>query len=196
MKALTRFVRDTIVGGVLFLVPIMVLLAILGKAHAISSKIVLPLAQRLPSEFVAGLSTPRLLAILLIVLFCFVAGLFARTALARRLADSLEDTVLARIPGYTLTKGMVESMAGTDRGIAREAILVRIEDAWQIGFLVERVEPGHVAVFVPGSPDPMSGSAYILTEDRIKSLDLPIKAALDCVRGAGKGSGAMLRGKL
>jgi uncharacterized membrane protein len=177
-------------------VPIIVLVAILGKAHAISSRIVTPLAERLAFDSIIGVSAPRFLAIALIVLFCFITGLLARTSRARRLQDRLEGTILSRIPGYTLIKGIAESVAGTDRATIRQAVLVRIEDAWQIGLLVDRVEPGHVAVFVPGAPDPKSGSVYFLTEDRIKNVDLSLTSALDCVRGAGKGSGAMLGGKL
>lgn len=189
MNAVTRFVKDTIVGGILFMVPIIVLLAVLGKAHQLSMKIVQPLAD-------AGLGAPRLLAVLFIVLFCFAAGLFSRTPIARRLGDWLEGTILSKVPGYSLAKGIAESVAGTDRALAREVVLVRIEDAWQIAFLVERVEPGHVAVYIPGAPDPTSGAVMYLTEDRIRPLDVPVRAALNLMRGAGKGSEATLRGKL
>ena len=189
MNAIARFIKDTIVGGVLFMVPIIVLLAILGKAHGISMKIVQPLAD-------AGFGTPRLLAVLFIVVFCFAAGLFARTKVARRLGDWLEGTILSKVPGYSLVKGIAESVAGTDRGLAQEVVLVRIEDAWQLAFLVERIEPGHVAVYIPGAPDPTSGAVMFLTEDRIRPLDVPVKTALERLRGVGKGSAAMLRGKL
>lgn len=189
MKIAASFLRDTIVGGVMFLVPIVVIVAILGKAHQLSIKIVTPLAE-------AGVGAPRLLAIVLIVLFCTLSGLFARTRAARRTSDFLEGTILSRIPGYTLMKGMAEGLLGAEGAKGREPVLVRIEDAWQIALLMERVEPGHVAVYIPGSPDPRSGDVFILTEDRIRPLDVPLKSALDSVKNAGKGSNAMLRGKL
>lgn len=189
MNAIARFFKDTIVGGVLFLVPIVVLLAILGKAHGISIKIVQPLAD-------AGLGAPRLLAVLFVVVFCFAAGLFARTRVARRLGDWLEGTILSKVPGYSLVKGIAESVAGSDRALAREVVLVRFDDAWQIAFLVERIEPGHVAVYIPGAPDPTSGAVMYFTEDRVRPLDVPVKTALKLMRGAGKGSAVMLRGKL
>jgi uncharacterized membrane protein len=192
----TRFVRNTIVGGVLFLVPIIVLLAILGKAHALASRIVKPLAERIPYESMIGLSTPRLFAILLIVIFCFLAGLFAKTVLARRMISGLEDSVLSKLPGYTLMKGMAESIAGADQGGGQQVVLAWIEESWQIGLLMDRIEPGHVAVFLPGTPDPRSGSVYYLTNDRIKLMDMPLRSALDLVRNAGKGSSRIMGGKL
>lgn len=173
----------------MFLVPIVALLAILGKAHEISLRIVTPLAA-------AGAGSPRLLAIVLIVTFCFAAGLFARAAVARRIGDWLEGTILSKIPGYAFMKGMMESLVGADRAQARDVVLVRIEDAWQIAYLMDRIEPGHVAVFIPGAPDPRSGSVYFLTEDRIKPIDVPLAAAMERLRYGGRGSGAVLRGKL
>jgi uncharacterized membrane protein len=196
MKTIANFVRNTLVGGILFLVPIIVLAALLGKAHAVAQKIVKPLADLAPFESVIGLDTPRFFAVLLLVLFCFLAGLFAKTAVARRFGDSLENGVLSRIPGYTLVKGMAEGMVGADRSLAKEVVLARIEDSWQIGFVVERIAPDHAAVFVPGSPDPKSGSVYFMGSDRIKPIDVPMASAIQVLKDVGKNSSRVLGGKL
>lgn len=190
-----KFIKTTLIGGVLYLVPIIVLLAIIGKAHEITSKLVEPLAANFP-EGLFGFGAVRLLAIGALVLFCFLAGLFAKTNLAKRVSDWLESTVLSNVPGYTMIKGMSESMAGIEQSTGQEAVLARIEDAWQVAFLVERIEGGHVAVYVPGAPNPASGSVYFMTEDRIKPLHMPLTNALKCVRRLGVGSNAVLAGKI
>jgi uncharacterized membrane protein len=143
MKGIPQLIRTTLVGGLLFLVPITVLGIVLGKALALGHKLVGPLAARIPVQSVIGLRTPALLAISLIVLLCFLA---------------------------------------------------RIEDAWQMAFLVERIEGGHVAVFVPGAPNPLSGSLFFLPEDRIKPAHIPPAAALKCLKRLGAGSNVLLRG--
>jgi uncharacterized membrane protein len=73
-------------------------------------------------------------------------------------------------------------------------VLAQIEDAWQIAFLVERLEGGHMAVFVPGAPNPLSGSVYFMTQDRIKAVDIPASVAMKCLRRVGAGSNALLQG--
>ena len=193
MKRLLHFFRTTLVGGVLLLVPIVVLIIVLNKALAIARKIVDPLAARLPFESLVGFQTPLVLAIALLVVFCFIAGLFARTALAKRGMNWLESAVLSNVPGYQFLKSMGESLLGVDNEPAPEVILARIEDAWQIAFLVERLEGGHVAVFVPGAPNPQSGSVFLMTEDRIKPAGIPPRAALKCLMRLGAGSSALLR---
>ncbi len=196
MKTFFQFLKTTIIGGILYLVPFIVLLAVIGKAHEISSKIVMPLAARIPFESVVGLETPKMLAIALIVIFCFLAGLFAKTSYSKKIGNWLETAILSNVPGYTFIKSMGESMVGLEKEDGQQLVLARIEDAWQIAFLVERLEQGHVAVFVPGAPSPWSGSVYFMTEDRIKPLDASIKAAMGCVKRLGMGSNALLRGKL
>jgi uncharacterized membrane protein len=77
-----------------------------------------------------------------------------------------------------------------------EGYAARIEDARQLTFLIERLESGHVAVFVPGTPSPQSGSVYFMAEDRIKPVNIPPASALKCLRCRGVGSNALLRGQL
>ena len=191
-----RFLRATVVGGALFLVPIVVLVAILGKAHEFFQKIAIAITEALPPGVVAAIPTPRIVAIVAIVLFCFLAGLYARTDLAKRSVAWLEDTLLSNIPGYSFMKGLGEDVVGVEGATTREVVLARIEDAWQIAFLVERLPEGQVAVFVPGAPSPLSGSVYLMTADRIKPLNVPTAAAMKCIKGLGVGSGKLTQGKL
>jgi uncharacterized membrane protein len=196
MKSALHFFKATIVGGILFLVPVIVLTFVIGKAFTISRMIVRPLSEMIPVETVAGVALTKLLAIALLLLFCFLAGLFARTAVARKMINWIETALLSNLPGYSVMKGMGESAAGVESDKPHEPVLAWIEEAWQIAFLVERIEGGYVAVFVPGSPSPWSGSVFFMTEDRIKPLDVPIMSALSCLRRLGIGSNALLKGKL
>src|SRR6266496_2620102 len=193
MKRFLHFLRTTLVGGILFLVPIVVLVIVLKKALAIAHKLVDPIAVRLPCESLVGLRTSHLVAITVLVIFCLISGLFAKTALAKRSVSWLESAVLSNVPGYQFLKSMGESLLGVEDEPAPQVVLARIEDAWQIAFLVERLEDGHLAAFVPGAPNPQSGSVYLMTEDRIKPAGIPPAAALKCLTRLGAGSSGLLR---
>jgi uncharacterized membrane protein len=190
------FIKTTIVGGLIFLVPIIVLAIIFGKALGITRKIVGPLTDLIGVETVAGVGVATLLGILVIVLFCFLAGLLAKTDLAKKIINWLEATFLSNIPGYTFMKSMGESFASTDMAHGYAVVLARFDDGWQIAFLVEHIGNGHVAVFIPGAPSPWSGSVYFMTEDRIKTLDVPHKAVLKCIQRLGAGSNSLLKGRI
>jgi len=196
MKALAAFVRTTLTGFVLFLLPLVVLIIVIGKAQRIATRIMIPLAGLIPVESVRGIVVARLLAAGAIVLFCFLAGLAWRIGPARSVIEWLERTVLSYIPGYGFFKGMCESLAGFEERHAYPVVLARIEEAWQIGFLMESLANGYYAVFVPGAPSAWSGSVYFMTEDRFKRIDMPRAEALQCLRRLGIGAAKLLDGKI
>lgn len=197
MKSLTAFLKATIVGGALYLVPIVLILVVLGKVHAVTIKLVTPIAQGLQVHDLGGMSFARLLGIALVILACFAAGLFARTRLAQQLVGWLEHAILSNLPGYSTISALGADVAGGGEARSEmKVVLARIEDAWQLALLVERIDATHAAVFVPGAPDPKSGSVYLLTDDRLKVIDVPLREAMKCIKGLGVGSKALLAGRV
>ena len=126
MKSLTAFLKTTIVGGALYLVPIALILVVLGKVHAITSKLVAPLAQQLELHDVGGIHAARILAIVAVVLACFLAGLFARTATAQQLVGWLERAILSNLPGYSVVSPLGAEMTGTAAPSHMQVVLARI----------------------------------------------------------------------
>jgi uncharacterized membrane protein len=193
MKPMLKFLRTTLVGGVVFLIPIVVLMMLLGKALALAHKLVDPLAEHLPVDSVIGVKTPVLLAIVLIVLFCFLAGFIARTVIAKQLVGRLESSVLSKLPGYEFLKGMSESLLGMEK-TTYPVVMVRFDDTCQIGVHVDTLENGLVAVFIPDVPNPQSGALHLMTSDRVTPAGVPALATLKCLKRLGVGSRELLRG--
>jgi uncharacterized membrane protein len=145
---------------------------------------------------VGGVAVAEVLAIVLLLLICFMAGLLARLALARKAVDALEANVLSRLPAYALLKTKTQSMLSPDDIEGMSVVVMRFDDSWQIGFEIERIEGGKVALFLPGSPDPWSGAVCIVEESRVTPLDLPVAAVAQMVRRLGRGANEALRGHL
>jgi len=196
VKSVLRFLRTTLTGGILFLLPIIIVVVILDKALVIANQIVAPLANHLPVHSLIGLETPKLLAIGLLILFCFLAGFCARVVIAQKAVNWLEEAVLSNVPGYEFIKSASRSFFAVEKEQDHSVVLARIGDAWQIAFLVERLEGGHVAVFVPNAPSPQSGQVYFMTEDRTRHVEIPRTAALKCLTRYGMGSTALLGNRL
>ena len=182
-------------GGVIFLVPFVVLIIILGKAHKIIRTVLAPLAERIPIESVIGLETPKILAAIVLVLICLFAGLFARTSTAKKLVSWLETVFLSNLPGYSFIKNLGEEIAETMPTQSHKAVLARFDDAWQIGFLVESIPGGRVVVFIPDAPSPWTGGVFILDEDRVTPLEVTSSAAIKCLQRLGAGTGTLVKVK-
>jgi len=189
MKRLLNFTRTTLVGGLLFLVPIVVLVVIVDKALGIVHRLTDPLAARFP---VVASHTPVLLASGLLIVVCFVLGLLALTRPARVGVNWLERTILSKIPGYVFIKGAGGSVLGQEERVPYPLLLVPMRDSWQFGFLIERLEGGYLAVYVPSAPNPLAGSVFFMSAERVRPCAIPVAAALQCLRQLGAGSHALL----
>jgi uncharacterized membrane protein len=190
------FLKTTLVGGVVFLVPFIVLVFILGKALAVMRHVAEPLSRLAPVQSVGAFATVDLLAGLLIVAICFLAGLAARTRAAGRAAEAVESRFLDHIPVYAFIKGITAGAAGDRDEGALTPVLARFDDCWRMAFEVERRDAGAVVVYLPGAPTPWSGSVCILTEDRVQRLDATMLDAVQTIRHVGRGSMTLLGGRV
>jgi len=193
MRALREFVKTTIVGGLLFLVPVILLLVILTKAMQLVGKIAAPIAARFPVHEIAGVAFASVVAALLIVLLAFLAGLAARTDTGRAVMRWFEESLLGGLPQYRMMKTMAEGLANIEGASGIKPALVSIEGGWQIGYVLEEMHAGWVAVFLPQAPTPMSGNVMYMPSERVRLLDMPIGEAMLLVKRLGVGSAGALR---
>jgi len=192
MKAIIEFVKTTLAGGFLFLVPVVLAVILVGKALQLAGQALAPVSRLIPAEVIAGIVVRDLLAVTAVVALCFGAGLFVRTDAGRTLGDRLERAVLGRVPGFTLVKSITRGLVGLESGSEVSVALASIEDAWVLSFVIERHASGLFTVFVPSAPTPVVGSIYYLTEDRLRPLDVPVSAAVACIMRLGVGSRELL----
>jgi uncharacterized membrane protein len=196
IKEKIRPLKMILIGGLFFLVPFATLIIIGGKIFIILMKIVEPLASFFPVPGLLAEHKSYAMAVMLLLVVCYLAGLLSRTARAKKAVTWLEDGLLNQIPGYAFMKQTSAHLAGSEQEKSYNVVLARIEDAWQLAFLIERIDENNLAVCVPGAPSPWAGNLFFMTPDRIRDIDLSYKQALDCIRGLGTGSGRLLKGKL
>ena len=195
MRGRFGFLKTTIIGGIVFLTPIVVIFAIIGKAFEIMRKVADPLSRWVSIDSVGAVAVVDFIVFALIVLVCFVAGFAARTEYASKLVDVLESRILSHIPAYAFVKGMTASVAGAEDGSGMTAVLARLDDYWQVAFEIERIAGGNVVVYLPGAPNPWSGSVCVMTENRIRPIDATMMSTVQNIRHLGRGSGDLLRDK-
>jgi uncharacterized membrane protein len=174
MKGLFRFLKSTILGGLLVVVPLAILGAIVTHVVVVIGGVVSPALELLPVKSVGAVSLSLLVACLVLLLACFLAGLLAELALAQRVLRSVESLILAKIPGYTLMKSVGENLLGVEGQEDRQTVLVRFERTSQIGFLMSTLPDGRLVVFVPNVPHAMSGTLHIVEPECAEPLPLKI----------------------
>ena len=193
MKEKKGFLKTTLIGGLIFLIPFVVIIAVLGKALEIMISVAGPISKILPVESVAGVAFVNIVAIAVLILICFIAGLLARSGVGKRAFNSLDMKLMALLPGYAFVKGIAGSMDEKEEKKVLLPVIAKFDDQSQVGFEVERLDNGLVAVFLPGSPDTWSGTVAYMTEDRVEKLDIDFTSATKTLRTLGRGSNELFK---
>jgi uncharacterized membrane protein len=190
MKVLVEFLKTTLIGGLLIVVPTYLAVLLLAKAVGGLLALLGPIVALLPQ----GVQHfGRILAIVLVVLVCFVLGLIARTAIGRRAIEAFERHVLERLPGFALLRSVVRRVSGAGDEAQFQPVLVEIEEALTPGFIVEEIGDDRFVVLVPSVPTPAAGSLYILPRERVHWVDVPITEAIAVITRWGAGTSGLLK---
>ena len=187
MKTVTKFLRVTLVGGLLVVLPVWVTLLLLLKAIKGAMAMLLPFAKLLPQTVVHD----KVMALALLLVICFLVGLLTRTRFGRYMGDWLGRHIFERIPGFALMRGMTRQFAGDKEEELFQPALVEIEEALVPAFIIEKHADGQFTIFVSSSPTPMAGAIYILPPERVHLVDVSLRKAMLCVTKWGAGAAEM-----
>jgi uncharacterized membrane protein len=191
MKTLALFVRSTILGGVFFLAPIIVLIVILAKAFGYAKKGVHAIVVHVPMVSDLRVSVATALSIAVIALVCLLAGLIAHTTIGQRLVNALESSVLSKIPAYEYLKQESASALGVAEIGELPVVFVPIEGGWQLGVQTATLSNGLVSIFIPGAPNPHSGSVFFFSADIVRPAGIELVTGLNCLRRCGAGASTL-----
>lgn len=191
MGARIASIRNTVVVGALFLLPIGMLVLLAGKLVALMQDAARVFAPLFPVETLVGVIVLDLLAAAVLLGLCFAAGLIARRTTGTRIQQRLDSFLLSAIPGYGFLKGYGDSMReGEDLAQHFMPIVVNFDDHSQIAFEVERLDTGAVVVFLPGAPNPWSGSVVQVSADRVSPARMSVAEVMGAIRRFGQGAAA------
>lgn len=194
-----QFIRRSLVGGIVVLLP----LAIIGFFFKWAYRTVTGLIAPVTDLLISGFGMPRMaadwLAVLVIVLFCFLVGHLVTTRAGGWVWHRLEQKLVLRLPGYRTVREIISQVAGNAgdsslrRGeVARVWLYGRDVDVSVSALVTARHPDGRLTVFVPTGPNPTSGFIYhvdaaLVTTYPEASVEQMMKTVLAC----GAGSGAL-----
>jgi len=190
-----KFVVTATVGGMLFLIPLVFVVVIFGKAFQIMTRVAEPIIRVLPADHIAGIGLVNIVAALLVLLICIVAGLIARGPKAQAFYQKIDGTLAELVPSYIWTKTVVRNLAGDVDTESFKPVVVRLDDQLVLAFEMERGADGLVVVFMPGAPDVHSGNVAYVAADRVEPLSTSLLDINKTLKHMGKGALPLLAEK-
>ena len=105
--------------------------------------------------------------------------------------NALEGSVLSKIPAYEYLKQESASALGVAEIGELPVVFVPMEGGWQLGVQTEVLSNGLISIFVPGAPNPHSGSVFFFSSDSVRPAGIKLAAGLNCLRRCGAGASAL-----
>ena len=185
--------KTTAIGGLIFLLPLIVIGALLGQVVQIVLVVAEILGEWIPVDTVEGWTLLVLLALVFLVSLCFVAGLAARRSFAKRFSKKIEDKLTMFFPRYAIIKEqMAGSLGGDDIKPQLKPVIVTFDDSSRIAFEVDRTDDGRLAVYLPGAPDTWSGHVAYLKAEQVEPLEIEFSEAMATFEKLGRESAKAL----
>lgn len=189
MKSLLKIISSTVKGGIFFLLPVVIIVLLFGKALSTVKPMAETLREKVPLEFPF---LALIISLLIILLVCFLAGWVAGKGIGKAMVNWLENNLLDLFPGYQLMKSTMETKVGNVSEKEFPVVLIP-GDGWQIGFLVEALPNEEVVVFIPSAPNVWEGSLAIFEKSQLRETKLKQADVMALMKKLGVGTAELLK---
>ena len=146
MKFVREFLQNTLLGGVLIVLPIYLAIVVLLKGMQSVVPLVRPFTMLLPDWVPAE----NLLSLVLVLIVCCLIGAAVRTRLGHMLRERMETSLFERLPGYGLFRSLTQRLAGEGRENVWKPALADMGDGLVPVFIIEEFEDGRFTVIAEG----------------------------------------------
>jgi len=190
MKRLQTFVKTAILGGVVVMLPFVILVFVFKWLFRYITGIIEPFA----GAVTASIRIPEIVAdvvvIALILLACFLVGMIVKTRIGMWILSGLEDSVFKKTPGYSVVKETVVQILGKEKSPFSTVALVQLfgSDTMVSAFVTDSHPDGSFTVFVPTGPNPTSGMIYHVPAKSVHVVDVPVEETMRSIISCGAGS--------
>ena len=194
-QSLDDFLYTTIIGGLTILLPLYLTILFVQKILEIIRQLFGPFIQPLESliPYDTAIIEP-LLAIIILIVICFLAGFLMKTSLGLMIENSVKPK-LEKLPGYYLFSSLTRQVTGFGEKEELQVVLVALgalDESLSIGFVIDYLQDTGYVVFVPSVPTTPAGDIFIIPENKVFPIDISFTHAVQFLSQWGKRSGEVL----
>ena len=193
MKSVLKSFKTVLIGGILFFIPLIILILIMEKAFKLIKALLGPIVRFLEGKQLFGLGLEIIISIAVIIFVILLGGIISRMAIAKYSVNRIENAVLTKLPGYSIMKSMIDNIGRIEKEDSLKVVIAEVDDGWKFGFLSEELDDGKAAVFLPDAPNPWSGSLVYLAPEQITRTDISVTSVIKYLRTLGQGSNELLK---
>jgi hypothetical protein len=189
MKTFLAHFRDIAISGFFALFPMYVLFIVITKAWSSFTSVGTKMAGMFGLKSILGVGGTTVFSGFLLIAIWVVAGLLLRFTFMRSLSRALERGLSQFLPGYDTYKKMAEEkLQHKIKILPYTCALIRWQEYWQPGYIVEQDGDGNCVVFLPDIPETNKGRILLAKQDQVRLMSSVTANELDAsLKKTGKG---------
>jgi uncharacterized membrane protein len=169
VKKVFKNLRNLVMAGLLFLLPIYVSIILLNKAWAPLSAVGKKIAALTGMDSIFGVGGSTIFSVILLVVTLLVCGLLVRFSFVAALGRAAEGWLSKNIPGYETYKALAEDkLSKGAKALPYRAALIRQQEFWQPAYIIEQDANGNYVVFLPDTPETRKGHVLLAKPDQVR----------------------------
>lgn len=165
------FIKTTFLGGLLVVFPLLLLYLGVMEIAKLLVAMAEPIADLFPRTYFEHLNFPGVVAAVLITLVSFVAGLALRSQFLSNIGRSIEESILDKLPMYSMLKQFSASFIADDKSSFAPAAYKNPDGGLDPCYVIEEGSTGRLTVLFPLSPAAFAGSIQLVSKSEVEYLD-------------------------
>ena len=197
MKKTVQKIRDIFVAGLIFLLPLMVLVVLLTKVFQYLTGFTSRIAALFGLKSFIGISGGTIVSAFSLIIFCILCGYLVRISFFKAVSRWVDKEMAAHIPGYSVYREMaLAKLEQKEEAVPYErAAWIDVNEGQCPGFLMETMPDGRLIVFMSVAGNVKEGTILALPADKVNVCrDTDMKAFRMAVNNLGLGLRKFQRG--
>lgn len=196
MSKLRGFVKRSLIGGLLVILPIAVLVFFFRWIFDLITDLLGPVSNLIIKTYGFPELAADLLAVVIILLLCFVVGTIVSTSIGKWAHERFDRYLDRLAPGYRMIKEIVNQFLADKEDspfakgqVARVRIFGSDIETSVTALITSQHPDGTYTLFIPTGPNPTSGMIYHVNPDQVELFpDIKVDSAMRTIISCGAGS--------
>lgn len=193
MKRITSFLRTTLFGGIVVVLPLTIFILLAKLVFDFLRSIIAPISSLIKLPFITNELLTDLITLVMIIAF-FLVGLFVRTRLGKGIVSLVEGELFSRLPFYGTIKETVLQFTGAKKMPFSQVVIVEPygNSTKMFGFVADEHENGKYTIFVPTAPNPTNGFIFYMESSQVQLVDIRPEDAIRMIIAIGTGASKLI----
>jgi uncharacterized membrane protein len=196
MKQFKVFVKKALIGGVLVLLPLLILGAVFRWFFFFVTDLIQPLTSYFSQHYLLPELAADAIVVIIILAVCFSIGTLVSTSIGGWVHRNFDKYLAKLAPGYRLIKEIVTQVFGSSEDspfskgeVVRVKLFGEAVETTVTALVTSKHADGTVSIFMPTGPNPTSGNIYHVPENLVTyypdaSVEKMMKSIIACGAGS------------